>query len=124
MTLRATPGVRGRTSTGRSLKPQSDKGFGIPVKIVQGWLGHSEPGITQDMYLETHKNGDEEAWQQTGRPGGGAAAWSHQRPDAGWKSQASTSLGAGPAAVPVQEQHRLSAPSAPAPAHSPRGGGK
>jgi integrase len=52
-----------------NLTPRKDGGFGLAVKVVQGWLGHSKPSITQDMYLESHRGGDEEAWRETGRPG-------------------------------------------------------
>ncbi|KQX74492.1 site-specific integrase [Aeromicrobium sp. Root472D3] len=39
-----------------SLAPKDAGGYGLDLKAVSEWLGHSRPSITQDMYVERHTN--------------------------------------------------------------------
>lgn len=39
-----------------SLAPKDAGGYGLDLKTVSEWLGHSKPSITQDMYVERQPN--------------------------------------------------------------------
>lgn len=55
-----------------SLAPKGSGGFGLDLPSVQHWLGHAQPSITQDMYVERRAGDVGDALKLTATAPGGA----------------------------------------------------